>query len=323
MLRLAILATILIVATACDKAKEIANAATSGRGAQAAEPPPSERLDLSKKPNILFQIFGEKDDPRMIPIASIVGGSLKQIVLTGQGWHQFDALYQRSGMTYAIYRDGRRVGVARVKQGMWEVPEQPLYSLPSCEQLTPLASVVTEGDVGAGFTVELFATSARLGSARGKGMSVAQARTTARAVGQSVAAANAISAEALDSLDFRGLGIVTGATSEATIVASYIASNAEERANSDGTTTHVFTIADRTAAGYEATYMHAVKGAAASAEYRRYIDHLDLTGDGVDEILLEGWQYGGDTQVLVLAFRSGRWTEIFRGRSNWCLDRRK
>jgi hypothetical protein len=320
MQRLAILATILIVATACDKAKELADAATSGRGAQAAEPPPAERLDLSKKPAILFQIFGEKDDPRMIPIAALVGGAIKSIVLTGPGWRQFDALYQRSGSTYSVYRDGHRVGTARVKQGMWEAPDQPLYSLPSCEQLTPLASVVTEGNIGAGYSVELFASSARLGAARGKGMAASQASATARAVGRSVAAANDISAEALDSLDFRGLAITTGATAEPTIVASYIASNAEERANSDGTTTHLFAIADRTAAGYEATYMHAVRGAAASAEYRRYVDHLDLTGDGTDEILLEGWQYGGDTQLVVLGFRGGRWTEVFRGRSNWCLD---
>jgi hypothetical protein len=323
MLRPAFLATILIAATACDKAKELANAATAGRGAEAAEAPPAERLNLSKKPDILFQIFGEKDDPRMIPIAALVGGKLKQIVLSGPGWRQFDAMYQRSGATYSVYRDGRRVGAVRVKQGMWEVPDQPLYSLPSCQQLTPLASVTTSGDVGAGFSVELVASTARLGGVRGKGMSPAQASATARAVGRSVAAANAISADALDSLDFRGLAIATGATAEPTIVASFIASNAEERANSDGTTTHVFAIADRTAAGYEATYMHAVKGAAASAEYRRYVDHLDLTGDGVDEIFLEGWQYGGDTQLLVLSYRSGHWTEIFRGRSNWCLDGRR
>jgi hypothetical protein len=320
MQRLATLATILIAATACDKAKELANAATSAGGAQAAEPLPAERLDLSRKPDILFQVFGEKDDPRMIPVAALVARTIKPIVLTGSGWRQFDALYQRSGSTYAVYRDGRRVGAARVKQGMWEVPDQPLYSLPSCEQLTPLASVATSGDIGNGFTVELFASSARLAAAHGKGMAPAQASATARAVGRSVAAANEISAEALDSLDFRGLAISTGATTEPTIISSYMPSNAEERANSDGTTTHLFAIADRTAAGYETTYMHAVKGAAASAEYRRYVDHLDLTGDGVDEILLEGWQYGGDTQLLVLGFHGGRWTEVFRGRPNWCLD---
>ena len=318
--RLAILATILIVATGCDKAKEIASAATSGRGAQAAEPPAAEQLDLSRKPNILFQIFGEKDDPRMIPIAVLKGGTVKQISLSASGWRQFDALYQRNGSSYHIYRDGRLVGTARVKQGMWEVPDQPLYSLPSCQQLTPLSSVVAEGNVSPGFTVELFATAARIGSARGKSYTASQASTTARAVARSVAAANDIAPATLDSLDFRGVAIVTGATAEPTIIASYIASNAEERANSDGTTTHIFAIADRTAAGFEPSYLHAVNGPAASAEYRRYVDHLDLTGDGVDEIILEGWQYGGDTQVLVLGYRGGRWTEIFRGRPNWCLD---
>ena len=45
-----------------------------------------------------------------------------------------------------------------------------------------------------------------------------------------------------------------------------------------------------------------------------------MTGDGVDEILLEGWQFGGDTFLTVLGWKNGKWGEVYRARSNWCLD---
>ena len=40
----------------------------------------------------------------------------------------------------------------------------------------------------------------------------------------------------------------------------------------------------------------------------------------MDEILLEGWQFGGDTFLTVLGWKNGKWGEVYRARSNWCLD---
>ena len=50
-----------------------------------------------------------------------------------------------------------------------------------------------------------------------------------------------------------------------------------------------------------------------TAEFRRYIDHLDINGDGIDEIVLEGWQFAGETYVSVLGYANGEWSEVFRG----------
>jgi hypothetical protein len=85
----------------------------------------------------------------------------------------------------------------------------------------------------------------------------------------------------------------------------------------------VFAIADRSGDRYAATFTHAVNASTVTAMYRRYVDHLDLTGDGVDEIVLEGWQAGGDTYLMVLGFREGKWTEVFRGSSSWCVQKAK
>jgi hypothetical protein len=55
-------------------------------------------------------------------------------------------------------------------------------------------------------------------------------------------------------------------------------------------------------------------------EFRRYIDHADITGDGVDELLLEGWENGGDSFLLFLRYTNGRWREMARGETSWCGD---
>jgi hypothetical protein len=55
-------------------------------------------------------------------------------------------------------------------------------------------------------------------------------------------------------------------------------------------------------------------------EYRRLIDHLDLTGDGVDEIVLEGWHTGSDSFLVFLHYHDGHWREIARGATSWCGD---
>jgi hypothetical protein len=47
---------------------------------------------------------------------------------------------------------------------------------------------------------------------------------------------------------------------------------------------------------------------------------VDLTGDGVDEIVLEGWRAGGDTYLVVMKYDAGRWHEVARGDNTWCAD---
>ena len=82
-------------------------------------------------------------------------------------------------------------------------------------------------------------------------------------------------------------------------------------------------LADDAGAGYHPTFKHAAAGTVGAAQFRRYIDHLDMNGDGIDEIVLEGWQFAGESFVSVLGFANGEWGEVFRGRSSWCLSRTK
>lgn len=321
--KLVTLATILMVAAGCDKAKEFV------RAGEAVQPPqlaPGEELDLASKPDVLFQVFGESADPRMVPIAAIVRGKLTPIRLSAAGWRSFDAMYQRPGRSYSLYESGVARGSVDVKRGMWSDTRHPLYALAGCGTLTPMASVTVNGHPTSELTIELLASSAAVHPKPRAGaiMSQDSVNRVARAVAHDVATSVGISDATLDSLGFRALAFYTGATDAPTIIASFIDDAAGRPSSIAMRTTHLVVIADRDSAGkYRATFSHRINGPLAAAAFRRYFDHLDIDGDGFDEIVLQGWQFGGDSFLSVLAWREHKWQEIYRTRANWCLDERK
>ena len=320
--KLVALATILMVATGCDKAKDFVYAGQSSGPPQLA---PGEELDLAGKPDVLFQVFGESSDPRMVPIAAIVGGELKPIRLSTSGWRKFDEMYQRPGKSYSLYQSGVNNGTVDVKRGMWSDTADALYSLPGCATLTPMSSVRVNGRLASDFTLEFLASSATLGKPRaGPAMNQDSVNRIARAIGHDVAKAVGIKDAKLDSLSLLAMAFYTGASASPTILASYIDLSAERPASIATRTTHLVIIADKDSSGvYHATFSHRINGPLAAAAFRRYFDHLDVDGDGIDEIVLQGWQFGGDTFLSVLGFRERKWQEIYRTRANWCLDERK
>ena len=53
---------------------------------------------------------------------------------------------------------------------------------------------------------------------------------------------------------------------------------------------------------------------------QRVLDHVDVDGDGVDEIIVESWHYAGSNDLVVLGFKADQWHEVLRTSSKWCLD---
>jgi hypothetical protein len=321
--KLVALATILMVATGCDKAKEFV------RAGQTSGPPqlsPGEELDLTRKPDVLFQVFGESSDPRMVPIAAIVSGELKEIRLSPSDWRKFDEMYQHAGRSYSLYQSGVATGTVDVKRGMWSDTGDALYSLPGCATLTPMASVKVNGRAASDFTLEFLAsTSTTMGKPRvGAIMSQDSVDRIARAIALDVAKTVGIKESKLDSLDFRAIAFYTGVSAAPTILASFIDASAGRATSGATRTTHLVVLADKDSGGtYRATFSHRINGPLAAAGFRRYFDHLDIDGDGLDEVVLQGWQFGGDTFLSVLGWREHKWQEIYRTRANWCLDERK
>ena len=314
-----LLATTLILALGCDKARQLTGGSAGG---QTPDAPAVARLDLTTRPDMLFQIYGERDDPRMIPVGVLRGGKLEQINLGASGWKQFDGLYGKPGAEYPVYQAGRTIGHVTVRQGMWEEGKDPLYTLPSCKLMVPQAAVTLSAERKAGYTVSLFASTRPLHEAAVTALAQSEVDRIGRQVAERVAAGAGVEKSVMDSLDFHAVAVGTGVSKWPTIVITLIDRRADEQSAAHERTSHLLIVADRGegAADYSPTFKHVIDGDASTGEFRRYIDDIDVAGSGTAELVLEGWKFGGDTFLLFLQYNNGSWTELFRGRSSWCLD---
>jgi hypothetical protein len=307
----------------CDKAIPVERI-WRGRDPAAAPAREAAVLDSATVPRMLFEVFGGRSDPRIVPVAVLDGKVVRDIDLSPIDWARFDRRFYRPGTAYALYQDGHAVGAAKVLHGMWDDPTRPLYRLPNCHHAMPLAAVAIDSGVPEGITAEFLASNVALSSAAAsatESLTTPIAVQVARRLALQVGKAAKIPRARLDSLDFHATAIHTGTTAEPTLIASFVDPAAVSPAHG-ATTTYVFVIADKTGFGYTPTYRLTVNGPSVGATYRRYIDHLDLDGDGVDELVLETWTYGGDAYITILQWARGSWHEVFRGARSWCLDER-
>ena len=310
---------ILALAAGCDKPTG------SVRKAESITPEGTPALDLAAKPQILFQVFGDKEDAQIIPLAAVVGGAIRPIGLTDAGWHELDRTFFASGASFPLYRDDQEVGRATVSRGMWPTDSAPLYKLPGCSAVVPRASVkLTFDQQRTDPTIEFIASSEPLTSHppfKGILASGSDVMKMGREFGHAVGKKADMDAAELDALDFHARQIVTGATDAPTLLVSFVDPNAGDLGGGAGHTAHLFVLADKGAGGaYEPSYRHAASGDAKTVEFQRLVDHLDVNGDGVDEIILEAWHYGADNDLVVLTFRNAQWHEVLRVKQSWCLD---
>ena len=298
-------ASILTAALGCDK------------HAEGETTPVTPQTSLAGRPTVLFLLFGDRNDPRLLPVATIGHGRVTPITLDAGGWRKFDELYFKAGSQMAIYRHGVSLGNAVVRRGMWE-GDAPLYKLPGCRALRPLAAATVAAAPSDVMTLELLGTSDPLPPGPSH-PGVAPALTdSAREVTARVAGREGLTATDRADLELTVSAFHTGATGKPTLAGSY-----SERGGGAGShARHVFVLADSTGAGgYDASFVHTARDSV--PEFRRLIDHVDLTGDGVDEIVLEGWLAGSDTYLVVMKYEAGRWKEVARGGTNWCADEPK
>jgi len=297
----AVVASILTLAVGCNK-----------RAAD--DTPDTKGTSLAGKPRTLMFIFGDRTDPRVLPLATLANGEIKQIALDSTGWRNFDHIYFPAGATLTAYVGGKSIGNATIRRGMWD-GDAPLYKLPNCRSLRPLAAATVDS-APANVMLELLATSDPLAGPPPRPAQVPADIDTARALATRVAQHEGLTNSARAELDEVLNSFYTGVTPHPTVTGSYL----ERGSGLNGKPRHVFVIGDYVddAKGYVQTFAHVPKDE--DREYRRLIDHLDLTGDGVDEIVLEGWHTGGDSFLSFLQYHGGHWRELARSATSWCAD---
>ena len=285
-------------------------------------PLPMKKTDLSRTPDILFQVFGTREQPRMIPVAVLTEGKLRHIQLDTSGWRDFDEMFLREGREYTLYSDGRVFGSVRLERGMWE-DSMPLYQLEGCTSHVPMSEVSIRSERRQrGFIIEMLATNAPLPQVEHSLPATDQ--RSIPSVDRVLPAGEDrgfVRDGVLKALDGRSIALATGATPWPTLITSWLDSASSIAEDPTAQSRHIFLVADRGPDGeYHVTYKHQTEELLGAAEFRRFVDHLDVTGDGIEELILEGWRFGGKTWISVLSYGGGTWEEIFRSRANWCLD---
>ena len=273
------------------------------------------QTSLANRPKTLFFLFGDKSDPRVLPLATLADGKISPIALDAAGWRNFDQLYFAVGARLALYQAGNSVGDAVVRRGMW-LGNDALYKLPGCRALRPLAAVTLSGTPISAVMLELLATSAPLPAAPVRPAPTKADSDSAAALATRVGQREGLTNAARSELDEVLSVLPTGATTHPTLIGSYM----ERGSGVNGKPRHVFIMGDYSdsAKGYVQSFVHVP--ADSLREFRRLIDHADLTGDGVDEVVLEGWRNGGDSFLVFMQYRNGHWREIARGATSWCAD---
>ena len=297
----------LLVAVACDKT------------ASETPAPAGPTLELDSIADLVFSVSGSRTDPQMMPLAAVQGNRIVPLTLKPDDWKKFDAKYLAPGTSYTTYRDGRVTGTVTVTRGMWS--GDPLYTLAGCATPIPRAAVTLNDSTLDAFVVAQFATTRKTTEVpRSLGISADSVREIAKRIAYEAGRGAKLVPASLDSLDFRAAAIATGTYFRPTIMSSFIDPRGGDLGPGRGNTAHVFVLADNDSTGYKTSLAHVVNGDAATAEYRAFVDHLDLNGDGVDEIMIDGWHYGSSTTTRVYAWRNGSWREVFAAASSWCMD---
>ena len=308
MRRSALILSILAVTSGCDKSKQSSEQ----------DQPPS--FDVATKPALVFQVFGTRDSTRLVPIAFITDGQVKPIVLPGADWRRLDSLYFQAGTEYPVYRDGQPAGTITVTRRMWEPDSEPLYELPGCRAVRPMAAVALATSVPLDAAFEFLSVSVPRASAPPAAAAPRDLAEAVRALTLSALRAQQLDSADIDTASFSARAIHVAGAAKPTLVANQVNANAGDAGPGEGHATTFLVLGDDPdGTGYQVTYRHLQSGEARTVEFQRLLDHLDITGDGTDEVFVESWRYASNNDLVVLTRSNGRWQETLRVRQEWCV----
>lgn len=279
-------------------------------------------ITISDSATVLFQVFGDRDTLRAAPLALVDKGKLGPLTLDAAGWRTLDSGFFATARLMPIYRNGLDAGTIEVMRGMWPADGDALYSLPGCRNVVPQALVKLTTRPRTEESLEFLASSRPLKQGTDARAVPGDAKSRAKPLADSVAAAEGVGTEELDHLEFIARWLRTGAGPNGlTLLASYIDPEAGDAGPGAGHTSMVLVLAEDSARTVLTTYHHVASGESRTVEFQRLVNHADLDGDGVDEIILEVWHYAGVPELAILKRSGGRWAQAFRVSENWCLDR--
>jgi hypothetical protein len=206
---------------------------------------------------------------------------------------------------------------------MWPVDSAPLYTVAGCRQVVPHALGRLQATVALEESIELLGSSLPMVQKVDTRAVPSGAENQGRTLASAIAAGSDIGPEDLAGLDYHARWLRTGVgVNGRTLLTSYIDPNAGDLGPGAGNTAILLALAEDSAGVLQTTYQHAVSGESRTVEFQRVLNHVDLNGDGVSELILEVWRYAGIPSLAILTRQPGGWTETFRVGLDWCTDER-
>ena len=298
-----------LLGASCDATARVKNALKPDEGN------PAWRGDsalLATHPDVLFRVTRDRDGSRVVPLATMGPRGFRLLSLSDRAWRAFDLDYLFSGKSLTPYRDGRSLTPVTSIRGMWE--GAPLDTIDGCTILLPAAvAPIPDG-------VEFFTSGTRPPLKPVRPLSAGELEAAINMVPTLIAPSAGIAMSMLPRYRRDVYVAETGTGSRPSIVVVY--DDPEVVADSvllmGARPRQLVVVLDQGVYGYRPTFTYATLGSRRSPPRFRYLDHIDMDGDGKSELFFGLGVRRAPLFTIVLRFEAEAWREVLRNKRQRC-----
>ena len=298
-----------LLGAGCETAERVQNALNADQGDPVWQ---GDSTLLATNPQVLFRVTRDSAGARIVPLATIGNQGFLLLTLSDRGWRSFDIKYLHGGHDLFPTRSGRTGAPLQTIRGMWE--GTPLDSIRGCSVILPAAVA----NIPAG--VE-FLTSAPLPPrTRVTSLSAGELQTAIRGVPALIAPAAGIPMSKLPRYTREVFVAESGNEPRATIIVVFndpeiVPDSVQPMGQRPR---HLVVILDKGVYGYKPTYTYSTLGNRRSPPRFRFLDHLDVDGDGKAELFFGLRVAGAPLYTVVLRYHANAWRELLRNERQRC-----
>lgn len=277
---------------------------------------------LASRPQILFRVVElPGEGPRIVPIYAKDRAGSTKLALTSKGWRALDSMYMHAGSIGTFYKNGQPSTRGGIQRGMWDAKLPVLDTIQGCRFPLPSARLLETGVAAGGESIPAFFAVPDLGKQRYAHAAITPAVRDAISnipllVGPTSGVPRAKLLKYKPTIDV----ISTGVSKSPTIVAVYDDPTPIPTKPDwiNVVPRQLIAILDRGSLGYTPDYTYTTLGLPGTPATLRYLDNLDIDGDGVSEIIFGMQRSDRPLYLVVLKHYESGWRELYRRGNSRC-----
>lgn len=261
---------------------------------------------VAREPRILLRTVKVGNQELLMPIAVLANSNLRNLRMSKRGWIALDISAFGDGQTVIPVRNGLPGSPAPIRQRMWEKPGQPLDSIPLCPNMIPvIKAALPEGTSLAILNYKL--------PTNMKSLSADEIESALSVVPNLVAPTLGIKGAQLARYK-RSVHQILRTDGPPAVLAEYH----DDGPQSDTGTVasrrprHLTVVLEKGVYGYRASWNYATTGSESDRPILRYIDSMDVDGDGRSELFFGVTIPDGTSYTIVFRQKHDSWVEMWR-----------